>query len=238
MATPKIKGFNEKEQKLFNKLADGEPHDIRELKKLFADAAKKRCEEVYEGGWGEKETDIQSQSYVRNSVRRLVRDGWVSQTGRGTYALTKQGKKWLEEGILITKSATEEGRKRKRHIDVEENVKRRARPKAEKAEKPKKKPIEKKPKVEKKPKTEKVEKVEKPKKKVAIKVKAEEKPKKVKVEKAKKEPKEKKESKGTNGTSSKIEMLRKKLEAELRKEEASAKAKKARKHIEAEEANV
>jgi len=106
----KIKGFNSKEQKLFNVLKDGKSHNIRELKKLFWQDAKEQCAEVYEKGWGEHEIDGQAQSYVRNSVRRLVRDGWVDgphmkkSLARGTYQLSSKGVMWVKSGLLITAS--------------------------------------------------------------------------------------------------------------------------------------
>jgi hypothetical protein len=104
MAKHKVQGFNSKEQKIFNRLLDGEPHNIRELKKLFWKDAESRCAETYEPGWGEKEIDAQAQSYVRNSIRRLVRDGWVEQCSRGTYQLTKSGKKKVSKGVDTTES--------------------------------------------------------------------------------------------------------------------------------------
>jgi DNA-binding PadR family transcriptional regulator len=111
MSTTKVEGFNNKEQKLFNVLKDGESHDIRELKKLFTADAKVRCATTYEKGWGEAEIDSQAQSFVRNSVRRLCRDGWVDgphnkpKLGRGTYRLSAKGKEWVEKGVSVTKSA-------------------------------------------------------------------------------------------------------------------------------------
>jgi hypothetical protein len=106
----KVEGFNAKEQKIFNKLLDGEDHDIRELKKLFWKDAQERCKVTYEAGWGEHEVNGQAQSYVRNSIRRLVRDGWVKQTGRGTYRLSTKGKERVKKGVTVTKSKTESRR--------------------------------------------------------------------------------------------------------------------------------
>lgn len=109
----KIQGFNEKEQRIFNKMKDGEAHDFRELKKLFVDDAKARCKVTYEPGWGEAEIDSQAQSFARNSIRRLIRDGWVEQSGRGTYKLTRTGKNRVEKGADTTPSALTSKRGRK-----------------------------------------------------------------------------------------------------------------------------
>jgi hypothetical protein len=99
-----IKGFNSKEQQIFNKLKDGEPHDIRDLKLLFMKKAEEHCGLVFEEGWGEAETDAQAQSFVRNSVRRLVRDGWVEQSARGTYRMSNEGFERIKKGITETPS--------------------------------------------------------------------------------------------------------------------------------------
>jgi hypothetical protein len=109
MATHKVDGFNNKEQKVFNRLLDGEPHDIRELKKLFWKDAEAHCKEVWEKP-GEHEVNGQAQSYVRNSLRRLIRDGWVKKSARGTYKLTPAGKSRVEKGVSVTKSKTESQR--------------------------------------------------------------------------------------------------------------------------------
>jgi hypothetical protein len=106
----KVEGFNTKEQKIFNRLLDGEPHDIRELKRLFKADAEARCKQTYDPGWGEHEVDAQAQSFVRNSIRRLVRDGWVEQCARGTYRMSRTGKNRVEKGVSITKSVTESQR--------------------------------------------------------------------------------------------------------------------------------
>lgn len=111
----KITGFNDKEQKVFNKLKDGKSYDFRKLKELFWEEAKAHCRRVYEPGWGQYEIDSQAQSYARNSVRRLIRDGWVEQVGRGTYRLTKTGKKRISRGADVTPSAltSQRGKARK-----------------------------------------------------------------------------------------------------------------------------
>jgi hypothetical protein len=100
----KIQGFNAKEQRVFNRMRDGEPHDFAELKTLFREEAKVRCKETYKPGWGEFEIDTQAQSYARNSIRRLINDGWVEQTGRGTYRLTKTGRNRVVQGVTTTPS--------------------------------------------------------------------------------------------------------------------------------------
>jgi hypothetical protein len=125
----KIKGFNSKEQKLFNVLKDGKSHNIRELKKLFWQDAKEQCAEVYEKGWGEHEIDGQAQSYVRNSVRRLVRDGWVDgphmkkSLARGTYQLSSKGVMWVKSGLLITASFGSRKKKGKEKAPVKQKEK-------------------------------------------------------------------------------------------------------------------
>jgi len=125
----KIKGFNSKEQKLFNVLKDGKSHNIRELKKLFWQDAKEQCAEVYEKGWGEHEIDGQAQSYVRNSVRRLVRDGWVDgphmkkSLARGTYQLSSKGVMWVKSGLLITASFGPRKKKGKEKAPVKQKEK-------------------------------------------------------------------------------------------------------------------
>ena len=107
MASYKITGFNPKEQALFDRLFDKEPHDISELKKIFWKEATKHCERIYEPGWAEREVNSQAQSFVRNSIRRLIRDGWVELCARGTYRMSKQGIDWIHKGITVTKSALE-----------------------------------------------------------------------------------------------------------------------------------
>ncbi len=88
----KIKGFNDKEQKIFNHIAKtpGESCQISELAKLFIKEA-----ELVTG---------KAQSYVRNSLRRLIRDGWVHKTSYGAYSLTTEGKQWVKEGKNETAS--------------------------------------------------------------------------------------------------------------------------------------
>lgn len=109
----KIKGFNEKEQRCFNILKDGEPHKIGEMKRAMMKDAEAHCREIYtKGSWDDSTVDAHAQSYVRNSIRRLIRDGWLKQTDYGTYRLTPAGKKWVAEGKDTTKSfGTKRGRK-------------------------------------------------------------------------------------------------------------------------------
>jgi hypothetical protein len=109
----KIKGLNDREQKCYDVLCDGAPHTIAELKKKFAAAAKKHCEETYEkGSWDDDSIDIHAQSFVRNSLRRLIRDGWIEKKAYGTYQLTRMGKKWVTDGKDATTSfGVKRGRK-------------------------------------------------------------------------------------------------------------------------------
>jgi hypothetical protein len=111
----KISGFNEKEQKLFNKLKNGEEFTIRELKVVFVKDAEAHCREIY-SNWDESAVNIHAQSYVRNAMRRLVRDGWVDgphtkdSLGRGTYRLSTVGRHRVEKDVTETPSA---GRKKR-----------------------------------------------------------------------------------------------------------------------------
>ena len=109
----KIKGLNDREQKCYDVLCDGAPHTIAELKKKFVAAAKKHCEETYEkGSWDDDAIDIHAQSFVRNSLRRLIRDGWIEKKAYGTYQLTRLGKKWVTDGKDTTTSfGVKRGRK-------------------------------------------------------------------------------------------------------------------------------
>jgi len=113
----KIEGFNNKEQKIYDMLLDGEQHDFRDLKKLFAKEARAHVNEVYED-WDDSTVDSQAQSYARNSVRRLIRDGWVEgpaqndKLPRGTYRMSKLGKEKIKRGTAKTVSA--DSRKKKR----------------------------------------------------------------------------------------------------------------------------
>lgn len=100
----KIKGFNPKEQKIYEMLADGDPHAFADMKKLFVREAKQHCPLVYNAGWGDHEVDVVSQSMARNAVRRLIRDGWVEQCARGTYRLTRTGKSRRDKGVDETPS--------------------------------------------------------------------------------------------------------------------------------------
>lgn len=134
----KIKGFNEKEQRIFNKMKDGEEHDFRALKKLFWEDAKARCKDTYEKGWGEAEIDAQAQSFARNSIRRLIRDGWVKQIGRGTYKLTPTGKNRVEKGTDTTPSALTSHRGRPKADGSKPKKARAKKEKPAKAAKPKK----------------------------------------------------------------------------------------------------
>jgi DNA-binding MarR family transcriptional regulator len=94
-------GFNEKELAIFEALIDKEPHNIRELKALFWEIAEAHCGEVYEDGWGIAEIDTQAQSFVRNSVRKLIKKGLVERSARGTFRLTKFGIQAVEESTTV-----------------------------------------------------------------------------------------------------------------------------------------
>jgi len=107
----KIAGLNEKEQRLFNSLVGGKEKTIADLKRIFAEDAKAHCKEnLVKGTYDEGDIDAQAQSFVRNSIRRLIRDGWVEgpaqneKLGRGSYRITAQGTKWVEKGVTETKS--------------------------------------------------------------------------------------------------------------------------------------
>jgi predicted transcriptional regulator len=85
----KVEGLNDKEQRVLNVLADRKPYTIKELKVLFTRDAAARLAGVYKG-WTKRDVDETAQSYVRNSLRKLVRLGWVEQVDRGTYRLTSK----------------------------------------------------------------------------------------------------------------------------------------------------
>ena len=137
----KVEGFSSKEQKILNALSNGEQHNIRELKKLFWEAAKAHCAEIYEKGWGEHEVNGQAQSYVRNSVRRLIRDGWVEgphmneNLPRGTYKLTRSGRDRVAKGVSITPSLKERDARREERMANTAAKKAKKAPKAKKASK-------------------------------------------------------------------------------------------------------
>jgi hypothetical protein len=116
-----VKGFNSKEQKIYKLLSDGKPHNFAEMKKLFGRESRKQCSFTYNKGWGDKEVDIQAQSFARNSVRRLIRDGWAEQCARGTYRLTATGKRRVTKGYEITPSA-KKGRGRPRKTESEKKA--------------------------------------------------------------------------------------------------------------------
>ena len=74
----KITKVNLKESKVIEQLNHGsEPQKISEIAKCFKGKSK-----------------AQANSWVRNSLRRLVRGGLVKQVQRGTYTLTAKGKKF------------------------------------------------------------------------------------------------------------------------------------------------
>lgn len=83
----KVQGLNSKEETLLGAFADGKEHTIRELKKLFLHEAAARLAGHYKG-WTKKDVDATAQSYVRNSLRKLVKLEWIEQTSRGAYKRT------------------------------------------------------------------------------------------------------------------------------------------------------
>ena len=104
----KVKGLNPHEQRILDTVCDGGAYSIQELKLLFKRLGSLRYhqnqinpQKKRPRNWS---TDHQAQSYVRNSLRKLVRDGWIKKVDEGTYQLTKSGKKWVENGVCITKS--------------------------------------------------------------------------------------------------------------------------------------
>lgn len=106
--------LNKKELALFTIFKDKKRHKIEELKQLFTDEAKKRCAVTYEKGWDEYEINIQSQSFVRNSLRRLVRDQWIdgphtnANLPRGTYQISTKGIDKIKKKILPEKRVKKE----------------------------------------------------------------------------------------------------------------------------------
>lgn len=104
----KIKGFNSKEQACFDMLVDGRSHSIKQMKELFEDAI----------------DDAQAQSFVRNSIRRLVRDGWVEKCARGTYRLSRIGKVKIGKDIAETASMTNGRRRRKKGNGISHSLER------------------------------------------------------------------------------------------------------------------
>lgn len=99
-----VEGFNTKEQKLLDHLLDGEPHSIRNLKKIFLREARTHCRNIYNDGWGETHVDEIAQSFVRNSIRRLVNDFWVERSARGVFKLSVKGRNKIKKGVCVTDS--------------------------------------------------------------------------------------------------------------------------------------
>ena len=68
----KIKGLNEKEQRLLETLADQKPYTLKELRELFRHTATRHLrkqEGKHPRGWN---SNLQAHSYVRNSALRVV----------------------------------------------------------------------------------------------------------------------------------------------------------------------
>jgi len=134
----KIAGLNDKEQRLFNSLVGGKEKSIRDLKRVFQDDAKAFVKQNYQKGtWDESDVDAQAQSFVRNSIRRLIRDGWVEgpaqneKLARGTYRLSKQGEAKVEKGINETLSFTT--RQERKAATLKRREEKKAQAKAERA---------------------------------------------------------------------------------------------------------
>lgn len=134
----KIAGLNDKEQRLFNSLVGGKEKSIRDLKRVFQDDAKAFVKENYQKGtWDESDVDAQAQSFVRNSIRRLIRDGWVEgpaqneKLARGTYCLSKQGEAKVEKGVTETTSFTT--RQERKAATLKRREEKKAQAKAERA---------------------------------------------------------------------------------------------------------
>jgi len=166
----KIKGFNAKEQAVFSLLAKGKALNIREMKGAFLKGDfLKECRKRAKAIWdepGEREVDSIAQSFVRNGIRRLIRDGWAEGPGqnenmpRGTYQLTAQGKRRVKQGVVKTVSAdTPRGRPKgttvkkakKPAVKAKAKPKTKATPKKAAAKKPAKKKAEVKAKAKKTP---------------------------------------------------------------------------------------
>lgn len=107
-----IHGFNPKEQQLFFLFVDQKEHTIKECQDYFEYEAMEHCEANYEI-WDPIMAASIANSFVRNSLRKLIKDGWIIKCGKGTYILTAIGAKRIEEGVQTTPSAAE-GRKRRK----------------------------------------------------------------------------------------------------------------------------
>jgi len=134
----KIAGLNDKEQRLFNSLVGGKEKSIWDLKRVFQDDASAFIKENYQKGtWDESDVDAQAQSFVRNSIRRLIRDGWVEgpaqneKLARGTYRLSKQGETKVEKGVNETLSFTT--RQERKAATLKRREEKKAQAKAERA---------------------------------------------------------------------------------------------------------
>lgn len=150
MKTKRVQGFNKKEQAIYNLLAKDPttPRSFAEMKALFEDDAVEQLKK-YEGGLykDKKQIDAMMQSMGRNSVRRLIRDGWAEQCARGTYRLTRAGKDRLKKGVDKTASfGSKKGRPKLTEDEKAKSAKKKAakkrkaaKAKAAKAAQPKKK---------------------------------------------------------------------------------------------------
>lgn len=107
MKKVKIRGLNPKEEKLFNMFIDGEPHTIGECQKIFETDALEHCQLTYpDGKWDGVTVTYHANSWVRNSLRFLVKDNWLDWCGKGTYIISSLGLHRLKEKSLEVSSPT------------------------------------------------------------------------------------------------------------------------------------
>ena len=140
-----IEGFNKKEQKLFNKFLDDKVHGIPELINSFLDDARNKAKKD-KNKLDNGQLKFKAQSYVRNSLRKLVEDDWVEKVDRGQYKLSDTGKKKVKKGVKATSSEFKDqskrrGRKPKEEtnkVDKSDKTKKKAKFKAIKVKKEKK----------------------------------------------------------------------------------------------------
>lgn len=104
---PKIKGFSEKEQKIYQSLFYGYPRTLRQLSQYFRWEAKEKVDLMFEKGWGEAEIDYIARMIARNALRLPLKENWVEQCRRGKrtkpglYRLSRVGLRRKLEGITV-----------------------------------------------------------------------------------------------------------------------------------------
>jgi hypothetical protein len=155
MKAKKVKGFNDKEQAIYELLAKdpSTPQSFADMKAMFGNQARAQLRK-YDGDLhkDKKEVDAMAQSMARNGVRRLTRDGWAEQCARGTYRLTRTGKDRLKKGCDVTSSyGAKKGRPKKKKAVAKKATKPKKKKAAAKA-KPKRKAAKAKAKTAAKPK--------------------------------------------------------------------------------------